>query len=51
MDTFPIVREQDIKAFGRYRTKEDVLAILVQIGGGALPPLNPHLLELALGER
>ncbi len=25
MDTFPIVREQDLKAFGRYRTKEDVL--------------------------
>ncbi len=25
MDTFPIVREQDIKAFGRYRTKDDVL--------------------------
>jgi hypothetical protein len=28
MDTFPIVREQDIKAFGRYRTKDDVLAAL-----------------------
>ena len=28
MDTFPIVREQDEKAFGRYRTKEDVLALL-----------------------
>jgi len=25
LDTFPIVREQDIKAFGRYRTKVDVL--------------------------
>ncbi len=25
LDTFPIVREQDIKAFDRYRTKEDVL--------------------------
>jgi len=25
LDTFPIVREQDIKAFGRYRTKEDIL--------------------------
>jgi hypothetical protein len=25
MDTFPIVREQDTKAFGRYRTKDDVL--------------------------
>ena len=28
MDTFPIVREQDTKAFGNYRTKDDVLAIL-----------------------
>ena len=28
MDTFPIVREQDTKAFGRYRTKDDVLAVL-----------------------
>ena len=28
MDTFPIVREQDEKAFGRYRTKEDVRALL-----------------------
>ena len=28
LGTFPIVREQDIKAFGRYRTKDDVLEIL-----------------------
>jgi Eco57I restriction-modification methylase len=28
MDTFPIVRQQDEAAFGRYRTKEDVLALL-----------------------
>lgn len=28
LDTFPIVRDQDTKAFGRYRTKEDVLAVL-----------------------
>jgi hypothetical protein len=28
MDTFPIVREQDEKTFGRFRTKEDVLALL-----------------------
>jgi hypothetical protein len=28
MDTFPIVREQDIKAFGSYRTKDDVLTNL-----------------------
>lgn len=40
-----------IKAFGRYRTKEDVLVNLAQIESGALPQLNPQLLELALGER
>ena len=28
MDTFPIVREQEKRAFGRYRTKEDILALL-----------------------
>ena len=28
MDTFPIVRDQDIKAFGSYRTKDEVLAVL-----------------------
>ncbi len=28
LDTFPIVREQDIAAFGRYRTKDDVLTEL-----------------------
>jgi len=28
LDTFPIVRQQDEAAFGRYRTKEDVLALL-----------------------
>ncbi|MFO1285812.1 MAG: hypothetical protein U1F49_04250 [Rubrivivax sp.] len=28
LDTFPIVREQDEAAFGRYRTKDDVLALL-----------------------
>jgi hypothetical protein len=28
MDTFPIVRDQDTKAFGRYRTKDDVLTVL-----------------------
>ena len=28
LDTFPIVRQQDITAFGRYRTKDDVLALL-----------------------
>jgi len=33
LDTFPIVREQDIKAFGRYRTKEDILAMLALLTG------------------
>jgi hypothetical protein len=28
MDTFPIVRQQDVAAFGRYRTKDEVLALL-----------------------
>lgn len=28
MDTFPIVRAQDLKAFGRWRTKEEVLRLL-----------------------
>lgn len=32
MDTFPIVRDQDTKAFGCYRTKNDVLAALAILG-------------------
>ena len=28
LDTFPIVRDQDIKAFGRYRTQYDILQLL-----------------------
>ena len=28
LSTFPIVRDQDIKAFGSYRTRDDVLAAL-----------------------
>jgi hypothetical protein len=28
MDAFPIVREQEKRAFGRYRVKEDILALL-----------------------
>jgi len=28
LDTFPIVREQDAKTFGRYRTQDDILAVL-----------------------
>ena len=35
-DTFPIVREQDMAAFGRYRTKDDVLAQLRRIDSGVL---------------
>ncbi|MCL2831452.1 MAG: Eco57I restriction-modification methylase domain-containing protein [Betaproteobacteria bacterium] len=33
LDTFPIVREQDERTFGRYRTKEDVLALLPLLKG------------------
>jgi hypothetical protein len=36
LDTFPIVREQDIAAFGRYRTKDDVLAQLRRVSNGVL---------------
>ncbi len=36
LDTFPIVRDQDTKAFGRYRTKDDVLAKLALIEDGNL---------------
>jgi hypothetical protein len=36
LDTFPIVREQDQAAFGRYRTKDDTLAQLRSITGGSL---------------
>jgi len=36
LDTFPIVREQDTAAFGRYRTKDDVLAQLRCISSGKL---------------
>lgn len=36
MSTFPIVREQDEKAFGRYRTQDDVLARLALLGQGPL---------------
>lgn len=36
LDTFPIIREQDLAAFGRYRTKDDVLAQLTAIEAGTL---------------
>jgi hypothetical protein len=35
LQSFPIVREQDEKAFGRYRTQDDILALL------PLLPLSP----------
>jgi hypothetical protein len=28
LDSFPIVREQDQKAFGSFKTKDDILALL-----------------------
>jgi hypothetical protein len=37
LDTFPIVRDQDTKAFGRYRTKDDVLANLALLTSGKMP--------------
>ena len=36
LDTFTIVRQQDIAAFGRYRTRDDVLRLLAQVEGGVL---------------
>jgi hypothetical protein len=36
LDSFTIVREQDIAAFGHYRTKDDVLAQLARITAGSL---------------
>ena len=34
LDTFPIVREQDEKAFGSYRTKELILAYMNTLAAG-----------------
>jgi hypothetical protein len=34
LDTFPIVREQDEAAFGRYRTKEMILAYMKALAAG-----------------
>jgi hypothetical protein len=34
LDTFPIVREQDVSAFGRYRTKELVLGYMNALDAG-----------------
>lgn len=36
LDTFPIVREQDVKAFGRYLTKDLVLAYMNAVAAGDL---------------
>lgn len=36
LDTFPIVREQDIATFGRYRTKDLVLAYMRAVATGDL---------------
>lgn len=36
LDTFPIVREHDEKAFGRYLTKELVLAYMNAVAAGDL---------------
>ena len=40
--TFPIVREQDIKAFGSYRTRDDVLALLGTLDPGPVFPGFTH---------
>jgi len=36
LDTFPIVREHDIKQFGHYRTQQDILSQLAAIASGQL---------------
>ena len=36
LDTFPIVREHDIKQFGHYRTQKDILTQLTAIQAGQL---------------
>ena len=34
LDTFPIVRKQDEAAFGRYRTRDLILAYMKALAGG-----------------
>lgn len=34
LDTFPIVREQDEQAFGRYRTKDLILGYMAAFAAG-----------------
>ena len=36
LDSFPIVREHDLAAFGRICTRDDVLAQRAQVAGGVL---------------
>jgi len=36
LSTFPIVREQDMKAHGRYRTRDLILGYLARIQSGTL---------------
>jgi len=47
MDTFPIVREKDLKAHGTYRTKDRILEIYdnmteaIRIGRACQTPIDP----------
>ena len=36
LDTFPIVREDDLRAFGKYRTKDLILAYINAVAAGDL---------------
>ena len=50
LDTFPIVRQQDEAAFGRYRTKDDVLRNLRHLQARGLRVEDAKLGELARNE-
>jgi hypothetical protein len=41
LSTFPIVREQDMKLYGSYRTRDLILDTLAQIQVGAFSPADP----------
>ena len=43
MDSFPIVREQDERACGHYRTRTDVLALLALMPAKAAAPSDPGM--------
>jgi hypothetical protein len=45
LSTFPIVRDKDVAAHGRYRTAELILAYLARIAAGNLSHLNIELSE------